>query len=193
MARRRRVMNRLIDLYCRLLDVVNAALLLAVLVLVFGNVVLRYGFNSGILISEELSRWLFVWLTFLGSIVALRERAHLGTDMLVRRLGRRARLACFGAAHVLMLYVTWLLLSGSLDQAKLNLDVAAPVSGISVAVFYASGIVFGASALVLLGYTLVRLFLGRVTDDETVLVRESEDEPAAHPPADPAGEQESAR
>ena len=52
-------------------------------VLVFGNVVLRYGFNSGITVSEELSRWLFVWLTFLGAIVALREHGHLGTDMLV--------------------------------------------------------------------------------------------------------------
>ena len=51
-------MKRLVHLYCRLLDVLNAGLLLGFLVLVFGNVVLRYGFNSGILISEELSRWL---------------------------------------------------------------------------------------------------------------------------------------
>ena len=49
-------------------------------VLVFGNVVLRYGFNSGITVSEELSRWLLVWLTFLGAIVAVREHAHLGVD-----------------------------------------------------------------------------------------------------------------
>ncbi len=42
-------------------------------VLVFGNVVLRYGFNSGITASEELSRWLFVWMTFLGAIVAMRR------------------------------------------------------------------------------------------------------------------------
>ena len=35
---------------------------------------------------EEVSRWLFVWLTFLGAIVALKEHGHLGTDMLVSRL-----------------------------------------------------------------------------------------------------------
>ena len=170
-------MNRLIELYCRLLDLLNAVLLFAILILVFGNVVLRYGFNSGLLMSEELSRWLFVWLTFLGAIVALRERSHLGTDMVIRRLGRQARLVCLGLAHVVMLYVTWLLLSGSLTQARLNLDVDAPVSGIPVAVFYASGIVFGVSALVLLGYTLVRLLAGRITEAEMVMVRESEDEP----------------
>jgi TRAP-type transport system small permease protein len=55
-------------------------------VLVFGNVVLRYGFNLGITVSEEISRWLFVWLTFLGAIVAMREHGHLGVDTLVKRL-----------------------------------------------------------------------------------------------------------
>lgn len=178
-------MLRLIDLYCRMLNVLNAALLLGILVLVFGNVVLRYGFNSGILMSEELSRWLFVWLTFLGAIVALNERAHLGTDMLVRRLGRSGRIVCFVLAQAGMLYVTWLLLSGSIAQAKLNMDVTAPVSGLPVAVFYSSGILFGISALVLLGYGLVRLVAGQVREDELVMVRESEDEPQPHAPPVP--------
>ena len=53
-------MNRLLDIYCKLLDAVTAALLFVMVVLVFGNVVLRYGFNSGWSISEELSRWAFI-------------------------------------------------------------------------------------------------------------------------------------
>ena len=72
--------------YCKVLEAVIAVCLAVMVVMVFGNVVLRYGFNSGITVSEELSRWLFVWLTFLGAVVALREHAHLGTDMLVSRL-----------------------------------------------------------------------------------------------------------
>ena len=75
------------------------ALGLAVMVvLVFGNVVLRYRFNSGITVSEELSRWLFVWVTFLGAIVALREHAHLGTDALVSRLPRAGKVAASSSA-----------------------------------------------------------------------------------------------
>ena len=77
---------RIIDLYCRLLKCFIAVCLAVMVVLVFGNVVLRYAFNSGITVSEELSRWLMVWLTFLGAIVALREHAHLGVDTLVRAL-----------------------------------------------------------------------------------------------------------
>ncbi|WP_157272002.1 TRAP transporter small permease, partial [Azohydromonas aeria] len=58
-------MNRFLDGYCRVLDALIALALAVMVVLVFGNVVLRYAFNSGITVSEEVSRWLFVWLTFL--------------------------------------------------------------------------------------------------------------------------------
>jgi len=78
-------------------------------VLVFGNVVLRYGFNSGISVSEELSRWLFVWLTFMGAIIGLREHAHLGTDMLVGRLGPLGKKVCLVGAYALMLLMCWML------------------------------------------------------------------------------------
>ncbi len=65
----------------------------AMVVLVFGNVVLRYGFDSSIDMSDEVSRWLFVWVTFLGAVVALQGHEHLGMDMVVDRLpdlGRRS-------------------------------------------------------------------------------------------------------
>ena len=80
-----------VDRYCRLLEALMAILLAMMVVLVFGNVVLRYAANSGITVSEELSRWLFVWMTFLGAVVGLKEHAHLGTDMLVCRLGTRGK------------------------------------------------------------------------------------------------------
>ena len=75
------------------------ALCLAVMVvLVFGNVVLRYAFNLGITVSEELSRWLFVWMTFLGAIIAMREHGHLGVDMLVSRLPPWGKKAAWSSA-----------------------------------------------------------------------------------------------
>ncbi|NOK07324.1 TRAP transporter small permease subunit, partial [Myxococcus xanthus] len=58
-------MERWMDRYCRLLDFLMAGALAVMVAMVFGNVVLRYAFNTGITVSEEVSRWLFVWLTFL--------------------------------------------------------------------------------------------------------------------------------
>ena len=48
--------------------VVSLALMV---IMVFSNVVLRYVFNSGITATEELSRFLFLWLIFIGAIVAM--------------------------------------------------------------------------------------------------------------------------
>lgn len=168
-------MDRLLDAYCRALEALIALALALMVVMVFGNVLLRYAFNSGITVSEELSRWLFVWLTFLGAIVGLKERAHLGTDVLVGRLGPGARRACLAVGQALMLAVTVVLLQGSWQQARINLDVEAPVTGAPMAVIYIAGVVFAASALPLLALELWRTVSGRLRDDQLVMVQDSEE------------------
>jgi len=169
-------MASLIDLYCRVLKAAIAICLAVMVVLVFGNVVLRYAFNSGIATSEELSRWLLVWLTFLGAIVALRQHAHLGVDMLVRVLPARGKLLCFIASYVLMLYADWLLTLGSWKQAVLTFGDSAPASGISVGLFfYSSGLVFGVSAAVILLYDVVRVLSGSTTEQELITIKEGDE------------------
>ena len=143
-------MGVLLDRFCRLLEALMVLMLALMVLLVFGNVVLRYAFDSGITVSEEVSRWLFVWMTFLGAIVAIKEHGHLGTDMLVSRLPKAGKKACLIVGHLLMLYVTWLLFDGSLAQTKINWDVEAPVTGASVAIFYGSGVFFAVFAGLLL-------------------------------------------
>jgi TRAP-type C4-dicarboxylate transport system permease small subunit len=167
--------NRVIDAYCRLLNVLIALALAAMVVLVFGNVVLRYGFDSGITVSEEVSRWLFVWLTFLGAIVALKEHGHLGSDTFVSLLPTTGKKICLIVGQLLMLYITWLLFKGSLDQARINWDVEAPVTGASMAIVYASGIVFAVSAGVLLARETWRALTGQLTEAELIMVKESEE------------------
>ena len=161
--------------YTLALEALIAVGLGVMVVLVFGNVVLRYLFNSGIAVSEELSRWIFVWVTMLGAIVALREHAHLGTDALVSRLSRRGKLLCLLAGYALTIGTCVLLLSGSLEQAKINLNVDAPSSGAPVAVFYASGVVFAVSAILILLNDLFRLATGKATIEELMVIHESEE------------------
>lgn len=173
------MLEKLIDGYCQLISYLIAALLAVMVVLVFGNVFMRYAFNSGFSISEELSRWLFVWLTFLGAVAALRSNAHLGTDMLVGKLGPRGKKVCMGLSLLLMLYCLWLLFKGSYDQSVINWDTTSAVMEVSMSWFYASGMVFAVlSAPILLG-DLWRLLSGQTDDDHLVLMQESEEAP--HP------------
>ena len=170
------LLDATIERFCRAIDLLIAAALAVMVVLVFGNVVLRYVFNSGIAVSEEVARWLFVWVCFMGAVVALKEGGHLGTDMLVSRLPVAGKKACMVIGHLLMLYVTWLFLQGSWQQALLNHDVAAPVTGTPMSIFYASGVVFSVCAGILLLLQLVRLLTGTLRESELVMVKESEEQ-----------------
>ena len=58
---------------------------------VFVNVVLRYGFGSGVAASEELSRLLFVWMVFIGATAAYPAGEHMAFTSLVGALKNRPR------------------------------------------------------------------------------------------------------
>jgi TRAP-type C4-dicarboxylate transport system permease small subunit len=120
----------------RALEAVLVALLAGMVVMVFGNVVLRYAFNSGIDVSEELSRYFFVWLTYLGAVVVMRENGHLGVDTLVGKLGDRARLGCMVVSDVIVLACSVMLLDGTWQQHAINASAVAPVTGLSMAYVY---------------------------------------------------------
>jgi TRAP-type C4-dicarboxylate transport system permease small subunit len=175
------MVQKLIDNYCRALSVLMAASLALMVALVFTNVVLRYAFNSGIAVSEELSRWLFVWLTFLGAIVALNERAHLGTDTLVSRLPVVGKKICLALGHVLMLFICWLLFQGTLDQVRINWDSTSAAMEVSMAIFYGCGMVFAVSGALILLNDFWRLLSGQLSDQELVGIRESEEDPHEQP------------
>ena len=169
------MLNAFIDRCCRWINLLIALALAVMVAMVFGNVVLRYAFNSGITISEEVSRWLFVWITFLGAIVAVRERGHLGTDFLLARLPPLGQRICLALSYALMIWCTWLLFSGALTQARINWDVDAPVTGASMAIFYASGVVFAVAAGLLLALDLWRIVSGQMPDSELVQISESKE------------------
>ncbi|MET3440488.1 TRAP-type C4-dicarboxylate transport system permease small subunit [Variovorax paradoxus] len=177
-------MGRLfIDRVFKGIEAVLAALLLGMVLMVFGNVVLRYAFNSGIQVSEELSRIFFVWLTFIGAIVAMRDGAHLGMDGFVVRLSRRGKLACLVASQTIVLVCCAMLFWGTWQQHEVNATTKAPVTEISMiwvfGVGYLTSLAIGAHAL----HALWRIASGRLRDDELVQVMESEEMPhdAAQP------------
>lgn len=91
---------------------------------VFVNVVLRYGFGSGIAASEELSRLLFVWMVFVGAAAAYPAGEHMAFTSLVALLRERPALMAVAAAVVRVLVITGcaFLARGAWQQVVVGLD-----------------------------------------------------------------------
>lgn len=169
------MLSQILDRCCRVLEAAIALCLALMVVLVFGNVFLRYAMNSGITLSEELSRWAFVWMTFLGAIVALKEQGHLGTDMLVSRLPPFGKKICLGVSYLLMLFAGWLLFKGAYEQALINLESTSAVMEASMAWLYLPGILFALLGGLIISADLFRLLTGQLRDEDLVMIQESEE------------------
>jgi TRAP-type C4-dicarboxylate transport system permease small subunit len=175
------MLQALLDRLSRVLVAVMVLFLALMVVLVFGNVVLRYAFNSGVTLSEELSRWLFVWMTFLGALVGLHGHHHLGTDSLVARLPVTGKKICLGISHLLMLYLCWLMLVGSWQQTLINAGTTSAVMEVSMAWFYGAGVFFAVLALLFILSDFWKLLSGQLSESELIGVTESDDMPHGEP------------
>ena len=152
-------MKAFAQLIGKLLEGICVAILAIMSILVFLNVVLRYGFNSSISVTEEVSRYLFVWLTFLGAVLAFNERQHVSVNVFVEKLSARGQSVLRLLTDGMMLFCCYLIISGSWIQFQLNLNNLAPISGLPQGITYLASVVAGG----LIGLLLIaRIFSGCV-------------------------------
>lgn len=170
-------MKSVLDNIQKVVEWAMGLLLAAMVVMVFGNAAGRYLFNSGLAASEELSRLAFVWLVFLGAVVGVKERTHVGVDMLLLRMPRWGKLVCLVASNLLILYALWLFAEGSWLQTLVGLESHSPVTGVPLAAFAFAGLVAAILMGLLYAGDLFRALTGRLEEDELIQVREvAEDE-----------------
>lgn len=175
--------------FYRVLEILMVACMAVMLVMVFGNVMLRIFLNTGIDLSEEIPRFAFVWMTFLGAIVGMHRRAHLGVDMVVQALPVLGRKVCWGISQAVMMVCSLYILYGTWLQHDIITGNASPVAQISTLWVYGVSYVTGTAIAIICAANLVRLFLGLVDDDELIEVHEeglSEAEEAAREMNEPS-------
>lgn len=167
-------MQKLIHYFFKLLELLVVLCLVAMVVMVFGNVVLRYGFNSGIDVSDELSRYCFIWLTYLGAMLAMREGGHLGVDTLIQHLPLFGKKLCLFLSEGLMLFCNALFFMGTWEMHELQVSNVSPVVGLSMIWIYGIGYVVSVVMGLINLHTLYRLVTGQLREDELIQVQEAE-------------------
>ncbi|MCU0906506.1 MAG: TRAP transporter small permease [Rhodobacteraceae bacterium] len=121
-----------------------ALLLAAMIVLVFSNVVLRYGFSSGIRQSVELARMWFVWVVMLGAAVALRRGEHLALSEFSERLFPRAVPVLKRICWLVVLFAVMMVFIGTWRQTLANWNNISQLTGLPSGLFYLAGVVSSA-------------------------------------------------
>ena len=122
-------MTSLVTAANRIMSTVAVSALVFMFCLIFGNVVLRFGFSTGISFAEELARYAFLWCTFIGAVLALGQNAHIGITGIRPRLPRRALWAFDAVVILIQLVITAIVLVGSVGILVANVGGQAPVSG----------------------------------------------------------------
>lgn len=140
-----------------LVEKLLALVLACIVVLIFSNVVGRYVLHSSFAGAEELSRLLFVWLVFLGAILGLKRRAHLGVELVQARLPKGVRRGCALFTHALTLYALWLFLAGSWTQTEIGMHTFSTVLGYPNALQASAGVVCAFSMMLIVANNLLRI------------------------------------
>ena len=101
------MLDRLITLWCMLL-------LSAMTVVVILSVFFRYVFSITYVWSEELITMLFIGASFFGCILAVKEKAHIVVDLLLKKLPPRALKAANVVISLVNIFLQGILIDASL-------------------------------------------------------------------------------
>ncbi len=129
-------MNRINTILARALELVAALILLQMVVLVFGNVVGRYFFSRAITWADEMARYSFVWLTFIGTALGVHRGAHIGMDILTANVSERARVVLRIVSLMLILFFLVAWVRWGTDMAQRNRRFIASATGIPLSYVY---------------------------------------------------------
>jgi TRAP-type C4-dicarboxylate transport system permease small subunit len=124
------------------------------IVIVAAQVFFRYLLNHSLFWSEELARYILVWLTFLGASVAYRRGVHPSIDLFSYRLGFRGARAMRIAVHLIAMvflsvlviygaqfaYFVRLQISPALQIPKWTVMLVLPISGLLMLLHAAAAI-----------------------------------------------------
>ncbi|WP_416356588.1 TRAP transporter small permease [Aureimonas phyllosphaerae] len=166
-------MHKAIDVLFKLFEALMVVCLAGMVVMVFGNAVLRklsdYGlvlFGGGITVSEEVSRIFFVWLTFVGAVVVARDGSHMGVETFVARFGPGGRKVLMLATNVLIVICCAVFFWGTWRQTPIHSGNYAPITGISMIWVYGVGFVASVGMGLVAAAQALRIATGRISEAE---------------------------
>lgn len=80
---------KLLGKFNKISEIAVMILMIAISIITFVQVIFRYVFNNSLFWSEEMGRYLLIWITFLGAAVGVNKGAHIGIDFIYSKIPDR--------------------------------------------------------------------------------------------------------
>ena len=126
--------------------------MIVTVILVFVNVIGRYCFNHSLAIVDEAARILFVWMVYIGSVVAMKEMTHIRVDILLMFLPKLARKIVDIVANLLVDGILLLTVRTTMNLVMENITYPMPLTRIPY------GVVQGIIPLSMLLMLIINIF-----------------------------------
>ena len=172
-------MNKLVDKLFKGIDYFTGILTGLMVFFVFLNVVLRTFFNAGLTWSEELARYLFVYVTYIGAISAMRANAHLGVDTLISRMKPQVQMVMYIVSQTIIAILMIILVWGSEKMVAQNTASRTAALGIPYSVLYFAGIITGVAIAIMAVINIVHALKNPSEISEIVTMSTSDDDEIA--------------
>ncbi|MFZ1813398.1 MAG: TRAP transporter small permease [Rhizobiaceae bacterium] len=131
------------------------------IVVTLAQVIFRYVIAAPLPWSEELARYCFVWIVFLGGAIGLSRGIHLGVDLLVERLPDRLRRGMDMLVNVLIAAFAVTVIYASLPVLNMNMFQRSPALGVQMTYIYIAIPVSMSLIFLICAERLFRFFLSR--------------------------------
>lgn len=134
-------MNNFVERFFKIIEMILAVILGLIVITVTIQVFSRYVLDAPTSWSEELTRYLFIWLSLLGAAVALHKAKHLGVDNLANLLRGKALNGYLLLISIVIIVYLVILAVASVKLTLMVVSQHSPSIGLSMAVPYSALIV----------------------------------------------------
>lgn len=150
----------------KIMDWISYALLIvfssAMVISTFLQVIFRYLLNHPLFWSEELSRYCFVWIVFVGAAIATKQGAHIGVDYLVKKLPSRFKNYLRIAINILIISFLVIIIIQSILVVIVNMSQYSPAIRIPMGLIYLAipvGLSLMLGYIIIMNYKLLKSIL----------------------------------
>ncbi|MFO7706859.1 MAG: TRAP transporter small permease [Desulfobacterales bacterium] len=131
-----RISGTISRISAKLVEIILISMVLVMAILVIMQVLLRYFFSSAFSWTEEIARYMMIWVSFLGAGLALRQGLHIGVQALVMRLSARKRRWVSITSKIAVLFFLIVLTLGGFQLAWFVRNQSSPALFLSMSWAY---------------------------------------------------------